>query len=452
MKNTLDFGFRPGENPRKNALALQEAVKGGGEIYIIEPGIYDIDQTIVLESHTTLTFGEGVYLRRVQAEDQILGYTFINKGAYTHQYDSDITILGMQLMCNGVDTNGKAENAIPGLRGQLSFFYVKNLTIRDFKCMDLLAYGFCIQICTFENIIVENVHIEGRKDGVHLGRGKNFVIRHGIFRTFDDPIALNAHDYSTANPQLGWIENGIIEDCYDLDEDTTTGYFCRILAGSWCDWREGMEVQHSDAVVHNGRLYRVVEKPDETIYRSVTPPTHQWGSAVYDGINWVMVQEDACYNCGCRNIYFKDIHLCKHRYVALSIHFDNDKYSRSVYPGSEMPVQENIIFENVYAENEIDLILSTVTPAKGIVFRNSEFKNSKFLFRSLPREGLEYPASDVRFEGVSFKLPQPAVIKCAPNRSVEARFSACTCVASEFKVDTTGDVQITQYDVKYNTK
>ena len=97
------------------------------------------------------------------------------------------------------------------------------------------------------------------KDAVHFGPGRNFVVRHGVFRTYDDPIALNAHDYTTSNPELGWIENGLIEDCVDLDdpENGTTGFFARILAGGWRDWEPGMDIQSSgDAVVSGGRIYR----------------------------------------------------------------------------------------------------------------------------------------------------------------------------------------------------
>ncbi len=447
MKNTLNFGFRPNGDPRENVIALQKAVQGGGEIEVTEAGIYDIDGTIVLESHTTLRFHEGVYLRRVPHENEIFGYTFVNEGAYTGKTDEDITILGMNLICNGLDTSAKAENAIPGLRGQLSFLHVKDLVIRDFTCMDLLSYGFCIQICTFESIVVENVKIEGRKDGVHLGRGKNFAIRHGFFRTYDDPIALNAHDYATSNPELGWIENGIVEDCHDLNEDTTDGYFCRILAGSWCDWKEGMEVQHSDAVVHDGRLYRVLMNPDGAVYRSVTPPTHQKGAAVYDGINWVMIQEDAVYDCGCRNVQFKDIHLCKKRYIAFSIHFDNDKYSRSVYPSSEMPVQENLIFENIYTENDVTLMLSTITPASGIVFKDSALTDSRFLFRSLPYENISYPAADIRFENVHFAHPEAGRIRAGGNREVVVTLQGCTAQNEDFAVKAEGNIRVVSDDL-----
>ena len=87
----------------------------------------------------------------------------------------------------------------------------------------------------------------------------------GVFKTFDDPIALNAHDYATSNPQLGWIKDGLIEDCWDLDDVDTTGFFARILAGSWCDWSQGMIVRHSDTVVNDGILSKVCARTEEVI-------------------------------------------------------------------------------------------------------------------------------------------------------------------------------------------
>ncbi len=447
MKNALDFGFRAGNDPRENAAALQNAVAGGGEI-VIPAGVYEIAGTVVLESHTTLCFEKGAVLCRTQPKDGILGYTFVNRGAYTREYDEDITILGMTLHCCGVDTSPKAENAIPGLRGQLSFFYVKDLVIRDFTCPDLLSYGFCIQICTFENVTVENVAISGKKDGVHFGKGKNFTLRHGRFCTFDDPVALNAHDYATSNPQLGWIENGLIEDCYDLDADSTTGYFCRILAGSWSDWKEGMEVQHSDTVVHGGRLYRVIAEPDGTLYRSLTPPTHEKGTAAYDGISWVMIQdEEVIYNCGCRNIHFKDIHLAKKRNVGISIHFDNDRFSRSVYPDSEMPIQRDLLFENIYTENEVEKMLSTVSPVQNAVFKNCTIGASRFVFPALPRENIQYPVSSVRFENVHFAAPEAGIYRCSAKREVALTFENCTA-EKDFALQADETVRVLDADIK----
>ena len=428
-KNAASFGFSPENNGDVNTLALQRAVSGGGTVYIDQIGTYDLSGTIVLDSSTKLVFGPGVVLRKVPAQDGTpCGYTFVNRGAYTRSYDHHIEIVGLHLLCNGNEAAGvEATEAIPGLRGHLSFFYIRDLVIRDFHCPDLLHSCFCIHVCTFENLILDNLYIEGFKDAVHLGTGAKFVIRHGVFKTFDDPIALNAHDYATSNPQLGWIEDGVIEDCYDLNQETTTGFFCRILAGSWCDWRSGMEVRHSDTVVYNHRLYRVIMEPTGEVYRSYTPPTHAHGIEEYDGcIRWVMVQDDdEIYNCGCRNIHFRDIFLQKKRDCAFSIHFDNDNWSHSCYPYSTMPVQEDLIFENIFIENEITHLILSSTPVNTIKLINSVLQNSKIALRTLPVEGLVYGQTDILLSGTTFKgSGAQELVRCDGSRSARLKIAA----------------------------
>ncbi len=404
MIRANEWGFLPGNDGVENARALQRAVDMGGTIVVDQPGIYDLGDTVKLGDDTELIFRAGVYIRCPEGADDPcrMGYVFINKGAYTRQWNQHITIRGMKLISRSRDMRRNV--GIVGLIGHVSFYYVKHLVIDDFECMDLGKENFCIQICTFEDIRVENVHIEGDKDGVHLGQGRRFVIRNGVFRTFDDPIALNAHDYATSNPQLGWIEDGLIENCYDLDHERTTGYFCRILAGSWVDWFEGMKVQHSDTVVAHGRLYRVCMNPDGQEYVSMTCPSHEDGAQVLDGINWVMVQDDnPVHNCGCRRIHFKDIYLYKNRPTGFSIHFDHDCWSRSVYPGSQAPVQEDLTFENVYVVGKVPTFLRTITPVNCVKVVNSVLNNSHIGLHYLPEGTVEYPLTHVVMIGNTFK-------------------------------------------------
>nr|MBI1230163.1 hypothetical protein [Cytophagales bacterium] len=220
---------------------------------------------------------------------------------------------------------------------------------------------------------IDDVIIKGKKDGIHLGRGKRFTISIAVFETFDDAIALNGHDYATSNPEMGWIEDGVIENCHDLNAENTTGYFCRILAGAWIDWQSGMQVQQSDAVVSNGRIYRVQAQPDGTVYTSNTRPTHASGSQVIDGINWGVVQEEVTYTAGVRNVVFRDIFLEKPR-IAFSVHFDNDRYSRSYYPGATVPVQEKLLFDNVrvkYSEKKDFLYNVEIYPSGELSLNHS---------------------------------------------------------------------------------
>lgn len=375
--NAADFGFSPNASGIENAKALQHAVDQTGTILVSHPGTYKMAGTVYIGSNTSLIFGNNVFLKKVD-EQGAFSHVIVNKGAATKTYDEHITIEGLNIIVNCMDVR-KFKEAY-GLHGQLAFFYIKDLKIERFRCMDLGKAQYGIHVCTFEDININDVIIKGDKDGVHLGRGKRFTISNGVFQCFDDAIALNAHDYSTGNPELGWIENGVVQNCYDLNAEKTTGFFCRILAGAWIDWTPGMEVQQSDAVVSNGRIYRVQAKPDGRIYKSITRPTHEKGSMMLDSINWGVVQNDVTYTAGVRNVIFRDIFLEKPR-TAFSIHFDNDKYSRSYYPGAQIPKQEQLKFDNVRVlyDNKIDF-LRIGTPVDVVTLTNSSFRNNRINF------------------------------------------------------------------------
>ncbi|MBQ8876845.1 MAG: hypothetical protein IJY63_04800 [Clostridia bacterium] len=398
-----NFGFSPENDGTENAKSLQNAVDNGGEIRVRVPGVYDVSEPIALGDDTALVFEEGVTIRRQPSKSGVNGNAFINKGLFDGICNQNIRLIGLRLLCNGVESTGIGKNSrYVGLRAQVGFINVKNLVVDGFECRGLLAKDYGLQIGNFENIRLENLFIEGNKDGVHLAIGKNFIIRHAKFRTYDDPIALNAFDYSVSNTHVGWIENGLIEDCYDLADDTTTGYFCRILGGSWLPWFKGMPVHHSDTVCYNGRIYRVVMNPtDGKIYTSNTPPSHERGYAEYDGIGWVCTQKGDFLNTGCRNIRFKDIHLQKKRTIAVSIDLNHDTYAHSCYPGSIPLPQGGFVLENVYIENEIDRFLRANYPVSDITIVNTDLKNAKIRFERGALDGIEYPNATLTLRNVT---------------------------------------------------
>ncbi len=369
------FGFSTDATGLENAAALQKALDAGGTIIISQPGEYKIATTLYIGSNTSVIFGNGVTLKKVDEQGNF-AQLFINRGALTKTCDEHITLEGLHVMVNGVDN---CSDLVLGLRGVLGFSYVKDLRIKGFRCYDLTGCQFCIQICRFEDVIIEDVIIKGQKDGIHFGPGKRFTIRDGVFQTFDDAIALNGQDYSTSNPEMGWIEDGIIENCYDLNQEKTVGFFCRMLAGGWIDWEKGMKVQQSDAVVSNGKVYRVKMPADGTLYESVTRPDFESGTKVLDGITWVMTQEEISYTAGVRNVIFRNIQLEKPR-ISFSIQFDMGRYNRSYYAGAEVPVQENIIFDNVKVLHDGDIPLVMIsTPVNMITLTNSRLKNDGFV-------------------------------------------------------------------------
>ena len=198
--DAASFGFSPEADGQTNRQALQKALDQTGTISISKPGTYDLSGTVYIGSYTSLICGNGVKLRKIKEAGKPFTHIILNKGALTKQWDTGITVDGLYVEINRVD---QAMDEVYGLRGQIAFFYVRDLKILGFRCLDLAAAQFAIHVCTFEDLIVQDAIIHGNKDGVHLGRGKRFIIRDCVFNTFDDAVALNAHDYATSNPDLG---------------------------------------------------------------------------------------------------------------------------------------------------------------------------------------------------------------------------------------------------------
>jgi hypothetical protein len=423
------FGFSPEASGLDNARALQRAVDQGGTITVAQPGTYKIAETVFIGSNTSLVFGANVFLKKV-AEKGAFTHVLLNKGALTRTYDEHITIDGLQIIVNGVDA---LNFLVFGLRGQLAFFYVKDLRITHFRCRDLGAAQYCIHVCRFEDLVVDDVIIRGKKDGVHLGTGKRFTIRNGVFETGDDAIALNAHDYDTGNPELGWIEDGVVENCRDLNAEKPVGFFCRILAGAWIDWRAGMEVQKSDTVVSDGRLYRVKADAEGKVFRSETRPTHPSGAKVLDGITWVMVQDHATYTAGVRNVTFRDIFLEKPR-TAFSIHFDVGKFSRSYYPGAQIPEQRQLFFDNIRVlYDQKQDFLSIATPVDVVTIANSSLRDNAIRFKS-NKAMSDYRETRVNLVGCVFNQPgkMELLVNAAPHKVVKLKTTGSMEMSEKF--------------------
>ena len=428
--NAAAFGFLPDASGMENTKALQRAADKGGTIVVSQPGTYKIAGTVYIRNQTKLSFGDDVFLKKV-AELGPFSHVFLNKGALTKTYDDHITIEGLQLIVNGVDV--RTFKDVFGLHGQLAFFYIKDLRIEHFRCLDLGQKQYGIQVCTFENLAISDVIIKGDKDGVHLGRGKHFTISNCTFQTFDDAIALNGHDYDVGNPELGWIEDGLVQNCHDLNADKTTGYFCRILAGAWMDWRAGMEVQKSDTVVSRGRLYRVSADPDGVKYKSITRPAFELGSEMLDGIKWVMVQNVVTYTAGIRNVTFRDIFLEKPR-IGFSIHFDNDKFSRSYYPGAEIPIQQQLVFDDIRVlYDQGTNLLSIETPVDVVTITNSSFGNDNIEFHG-NQAMRDYGQTKINILGCVFNKAgtMNLIVNSITNKAIELKTSANIAASDKF--------------------
>lgn len=375
------FGFSPDAGGDTNSAALQSAVDGGGTIIVDVPGVYDVSKSCAIGSNTTLLFGAGVYLNRVtNAEGVTARFPFYNANMRDRTGNENIRIEGLHLITNGLGMGEDIAN-VPGMRGQLAFSYVKNLTISGFEILDGtsgMMYNIHVQV--FENIALDNIKIVSQKDGIHLSCGSGFVIRNVELLTNDDGIALNAHDYPTNLRKYGWVENGIVENVYFVGSDEyRTGRGLYMLGGSWKDWESGMSVRkYGDACVSDGRIYRTLGDldPDKGEIISTVQPTHTSGTQTYsDGVTWFMAQNgDVIYDCGVRNVVFRDIRFGRASSAALTINLDDDAYSRSYYPGSTAPVFENITVQNLHMDSgKVARLLDSYAPTRNIRFRDCTY-------------------------------------------------------------------------------
>jgi hypothetical protein len=205
-----------------------------------------------------------------------------------------------------------------------------------------------------------------------------------------------------------------------------------------------MEVQQSDAVISNGRLYRVQEKPDGTKYISKTKPTHTAGSQVLDGINWGLVQEDVTFTAGVRNVIFRNIFLEKPR-IGLSIHFDNDKYSRSYYPKAPIPLQEQLSFDNVHILHDKPIpFLLIATPVNLVTISNSSIRNNPIKFVS-NKAMIDYLKTSINIYGCSFDVN--GVFELLQNDVVGKKIHLKTSNNIELKEGFSAKVQVGKGDI-----
>ncbi|WP_375444773.1 hypothetical protein [uncultured Fibrella sp.] len=401
--DAADFGYSPTETGVNNVKALQAAVDKGGTITISKVGTYKMAGTVYIGDNTSLIFGAGVVVEKSNEAGKFT-HVFLNKGALNRVYNHNITIAGLDIRVNNVDL---PMSTIYGLRGHVAFFYVKDLKIERFRCSGLVNGQFALHICTFEDLLINDVIITGKKDGIHLGPGKRFKISNGVFQTGDDAIALVPGDWVSANPEFGNLEDGVIENCSDIPDDYLEGAFSKIVASAWVDWKPGIRVRHGDCVVAtNGRMYRVVAQLDDRVYTSVKEPGFEKGMMVLDSINWLMFQKDTIHTAVVKNVVFRDIFLYSQRVPFQIISYSN-KWSHSYYPGAPLPVQGPLSFDNVtmFSDTKKPLVKVT-TPLNVLNIRNSSLKNNWIDFGHAA-DYTVYPKTYVNFVNCQFNSSGP---------------------------------------------
>ena len=321
------FGFSPLATPEQNVQALQKSLDGSGLVVIDRPGVYELDDTIFLDSNTHLLCAPGVVFKKSASYCNVL----LNRGALTKEYNENIIIEGLEISVNGFDTD---PTLVYGLRAQVGFHYVKNLTLKNFRCVDGKEHQYLIYIVTWENLHLDGVTLAGDKDGMKLNNGHDAIIRNLDLTTLDDGMSVCGTDYSTTLVEVGDVYNVSYSNVTDHQYKNIFGRTCLIYTGSWADYADGNEYMISDFCLNAGKLYQCVNPPKEFFVAS-DAPSHDDGVYIgADGLKWRYVQECDFYHTDVYNISFDNCIFEKSGNI-LTSWIETGIHHRNYYPGTE---------------------------------------------------------------------------------------------------------------------
>lgn len=333
-KDAARYGFSPEAGADQNVTALQEALNGGGIVSVARPGVYDLNNTVFLDSDTRLTCAPGVIFRKAAPYCNVL----VNRGALTKEYNENITVEGLELSVNGQEA---MPTLVYGLRAQMGFFYVKNLTIRNFTCADGGPRQYLFYIVTWSNLLVENVRLVGDKDGIKLNNGHDAIIRNLDLTTYDDGTSLCGTDYPTTLLEVGDVYNVCYSNVTDHQYKNIFGRTCLILPGSWANYRKGNEYGAGDFCLHEGRLYQSVNNAGFKAV-AVAAPIHGSGVGIgADNIAWRFIQPCEFHRTNVYNVTFDNCIFEKSGNLIVSwglpewYYRQYDCIHRPFYPGTE---------------------------------------------------------------------------------------------------------------------
>ena len=240
---------------------------------------------------------------------------------------------------------------------------MRDLRVEDYTCNDVGKEQYGIQVVGFAGFTIDGFTIRGRRDGVHLNSGRNFTVRRGVLRTLDDGVALNAGEWPDCTPEMGSLENGVVEQI--TDEAGGACNFVRVITGRWREWHAGMRLQRCDLVMRGPRVYAIFPHAagtNETVSLVAPPADHPgrvWTSP--EGLNFHLLQTNGVDRADVRNVVIRDCYIdsTDDSYCFKSHHADG--------------VSENILVENCVGRssaNGIKFGTMTLGTFKHFMFKN----------------------------------------------------------------------------------
>lgn len=304
------YGFSPSNTGQANSIAINNALSLGGKIIVSVPGIYEIDDTIVLPSNTTIEFVKGCTLKHVTPATGRFVNTFKNIGCIDSTPNDNISIIGNGLVIdfNGHDgIEGGVSIPFAYQNGRISFYKVTNFNISGIYVNDPQdTYGmYFLQTtnCAFGKI--NDIELKRYpKDGIDMIHSNNIHIKNYRSTTGDDAIFMGSgwlgYDKSIGDTYNITIENWISDSIF-------RGVPSRIITTSWDNWTNGRTYagsseDASELCVNAGRVYRKTTNGNQV---ATNAPTHSTGTVIgADGIGWLVVSDTVKYTNDVYNIRY----------------------------------------------------------------------------------------------------------------------------------------------------
>ncbi len=371
--NALYYGFDPANSATDNYNALQMALNGGNKIIeVTKPGTYQFNHFFRIYSNTELRFGEGVILSKVSGDSS--WNSFINYGAWKHTVDSNIVITGLHIKTNGLALSAPLGDSLYAVRGELAFFNAKNITIRDYRVLDLGTVHWGVFFGTGKNFIIENFEIRGDKDGIMIQDWEGGIIRDGVISTLDDRISLRGGDYPGVTPRQGITKDILIESVSEeIYSSAYSGFFFRDISSAWVSWYSGMQVAKGYTVENGGNVYRVIA-PTTLTASTVAPTGRSRYFTTGDGISWKFDSDDGIKEAYTTNIIFRNCVVRNHNIAFNSYSYDNPGVHTPVSPDTLAPKAKDnwMTVENLVDEWDGDYPLFRVKTSKTVNIINPE--------------------------------------------------------------------------------
>jgi hypothetical protein len=339
-------GFKPENSPSQNVAAWNVLMfdETPTIIYVDNPGIFEINNTLWIASNTTIYLNPDCIIKK--ASGSSFSHIFANRGILSGTRDNNISLFGngAQLDINGIEVTGLPYR----MRGQINFLRVDTIKIDGFKCNTILgeASQFMLHVADINNFKISNIHTSGLKDSIHInGLTHDGDIEDIYTDNFDDALALLINDFIDIMPVVGDIYNINIRRWTDQNILHPNSEAKRICSGSWQNWTLGNTYNKMDLCVNVGNIYLKVDIGAKV---AANAPVHTSGDVTGgDGITWRFFQIGTATNGKIKNITFQDNNYFNDYWIVNNI-ADNTDSLRSCYPGTGgNGYSENIVYDNI---------------------------------------------------------------------------------------------------------